>query len=45
MQARVELAVAQQFRVLDRGAQELRADEQLLVASYLGERRAADATS
>ena len=29
--------------VLDRGAQELRADEQLLVASYLGERRAADA--
>ena len=30
--------------VLDRGAQELRADEQLLVASYLGERRAADAT-
>jgi ABC-type branched-subunit amino acid transport system ATPase component len=31
--------------VLDRGAQELRADEQLLVASYLGERRAADAAS
>ena len=31
--------------VLDRGAQELRADEQLLVASYLGERRAADATA
>jgi branched-chain amino acid transport system ATP-binding protein len=30
--------------VLDRGAQELRTDEQLLVASYLGERRAADAT-
>ena len=30
--------------VLDRGAQELRADEQLLVASYLGEQRAADAT-
>jgi branched-chain amino acid transport system ATP-binding protein len=29
--------------VLDRSAQELRADEQLLVASYLGERRAADA--
>ena len=29
--------------VLDRGAQDLRADEQLLVASYLGERRAADA--
>ena len=28
--------------VLDRGAQDLRADEQLLVASYLGERRAAD---
>ncbi len=26
--------------VLDRGAQDLRADEQLLVASYLGERRA-----
>ena len=31
--------------VLDRAAQELRGDEQLLVASYLGERRAADATS
>jgi ABC-type branched-subunit amino acid transport system ATPase component len=31
--------------VLDRGAQDLRADEQLLVASYLGERRAADAAS
>jgi branched-chain amino acid transport system ATP-binding protein len=31
--------------VLDRGAQELRADEQLLVASYLGEHRAADAAS
>ena len=30
--------------VLHRTAQELRADEQLLVASYLGERRAADAT-
>ena len=30
--------------VLHRGAQELRADEQLLVASYLGEQRAADAT-
>jgi branched-chain amino acid transport system ATP-binding protein len=30
--------------VLERGAQELRADEQLLVASYLGEARAADAT-
>ena len=30
--------------VLERGAQELRADEQLLVASYLGEQRAADAT-
>jgi ABC-type branched-subunit amino acid transport system ATPase component len=30
--------------VLDRSAQELRADEQLLVASYLGEQRAADAT-
>ena len=29
--------------VLDRSAQELRADEQLLVASYLGEQRAADA--
>ena len=29
--------------VLERGAQELRADEQLLVASYLGEQRAADA--
>ena len=29
--------------VLDRGAQDLRDDEQLLVASYLGERRAADA--
>jgi branched-chain amino acid transport system ATP-binding protein len=29
--------------VLDRGAQELRTDEQLLVASYLGEQRAADA--
>jgi branched-chain amino acid transport system ATP-binding protein len=29
--------------VLDRGAQDLRADEQLLVASYLGEQRAADA--
>jgi ABC-type branched-subunit amino acid transport system ATPase component len=29
--------------VLHRTAQELRADEQLLVASYLGERRAADA--
>jgi ABC-type branched-subunit amino acid transport system ATPase component len=29
--------------VLSRTAQELRADEQLLVASYLGERRAADA--
>ena len=29
--------------VLQRTAQELRADEQLLVASYLGERRAADA--
>jgi ABC-type branched-subunit amino acid transport system ATPase component len=29
--------------VLHRSAQELRADEQLLVASYLGERRAADA--
>ncbi len=28
--------------VLDRSAQDLRADEQLLVASYLGERRAAD---
>jgi branched-chain amino acid transport system ATP-binding protein len=31
--------------VLHRSAQELRADEQLLVASYLGEQRAADATS
>ena len=31
--------------VLHRGAQELRADEQLLVASYLGEQRAADAAS
>jgi ABC-type branched-subunit amino acid transport system ATPase component len=31
--------------VLHRTAQELRGDEQLLVASYLGERRAADATS
>ena len=30
--------------VLERGAQELRSDEQLLVASYLGEQRAADAT-
>jgi len=30
--------------VLDRGAQDLGADEQLLVASYLGEQRAADAT-
>ena len=30
--------------VLERGAQELRGDEQLLVASYLGEQRAADAT-
>jgi branched-chain amino acid transport system ATP-binding protein len=29
--------------VLERGAQELRSDEQLLVASYLGEQRAADA--
>jgi branched-chain amino acid transport system ATP-binding protein len=29
--------------VLDRDAQALRADEQLLVASYLGEQRAADA--
>jgi branched-chain amino acid transport system ATP-binding protein len=29
--------------VLERGAKELRADEQLLVASYLGEQRAADA--
>jgi hypothetical protein len=29
--------------VLSRTAKELRADEQLLVASYLGERRAADA--
>jgi hypothetical protein len=28
--------------VLHRTAQELRRDEQLLVASYLGERRAAD---
>jgi hypothetical protein len=28
--------------VLHRTAQELRADEQLLVASYLGEQRAAD---
>jgi branched-chain amino acid transport system ATP-binding protein len=31
--------------VLQRTAQELRADEQLLVASYLGEQRAADAAS
>ena len=31
--------------VLHRTAQELRADEQLLVASYLGEQRAADAAS
>ena len=31
--------------VLHRTAQELRADEQLLVASYLGEKRAADATA
>jgi branched-chain amino acid transport system ATP-binding protein len=31
--------------VLHRTAQELRADEQLLVASYLGERRAADAAA
>jgi len=31
--------------VLHRSAQELRADEQLLVASYLGEQRAADAAS
>jgi ABC-type branched-subunit amino acid transport system ATPase component len=31
--------------VLERGAKELRADEQLLVASYLGEQRAADAAS
>jgi branched-chain amino acid transport system ATP-binding protein len=31
--------------VLERGANELRADEQLLVASYLGEQRAADAAS
>jgi len=31
--------------VLHRTAQELRADEQLLVASYLGEKRAADAAS
>ena len=31
--------------VLHRTAQELRADEQLLVASYLGEQRAADVTS
>jgi branched-chain amino acid transport system ATP-binding protein len=30
--------------VLERSAQELRSDEQLLVASYLGEQRAADAT-
>jgi hypothetical protein len=29
--------------VLSSTAQELRADQQLLVASYLGERRAADA--
>jgi branched-chain amino acid transport system ATP-binding protein len=29
--------------VLDRDAPALRADEQLLVASYLGEQRAADA--